>query len=252
MNKLNKFAVGALLSLAGLANVLAQEAPPVLPVEVFVCNYRAGNDASDLNRVNATFNRWADSRGLDTVTSLLLTPSFHSDELEADVIGMDIWASGAALGRGNTMMRSQGSPAADYDAVVDCPAHQMFALVGLKPPPTPSETAVLEFANCTVKENRSADDGIAAVNAVIQLWADWDIGDAHAVLFPVAGETSDSAYTFKWLTRYPSYDAFGMVFDHYAAGAVAAAERIITPVMTCDSSRMYDARTIRQMQADGS
>lgn len=248
MNNLKTIALGALIASIRLGSVAAQEAPPVLPVDLFLCNYRPGNDAGDLNRVNTAYNRWADSHNMNSVTSLVLTPSYHSDQLDYDIIGMDIWQNGAAMGSGAMMMRSQGSPVADYDAVLDCPAHQMFALVGIKPPPGPSDTAILEFSNCTVKENRSADDGIAAVSAVAQMWADWNVGDAHAVLFPVAGETGDATYTFKWITRYPSYAAFGTVFDHYAAGAVATAERILAPVMTCDSSRIYDASTIREMQ----
>jgi hypothetical protein len=248
MSNLKAMAIGALVAVASLGGAAAQEGPPVLPVELFLCNYRPGNDAGDLERVNTAYNRWADSRNLNSITSLVLTPSYHSDQLEYDVIGMDIWENGAAMGRGSAMMRSPGSPIPDFDEVVDCPAHQMFALVGIKPPPGESDTAIFEFSNCTVKENRSADDGIAAVGAVAQMWTDWNVGDAHAVLFPVAGEAGDATYTFKWITRYPSYEAYGSVFDHYAAGAVAAAERIISPVMTCDSSRIYDATTIRAMQ----
>jgi len=251
MKKWSSIPFGFALALAGPGEALAQDQPPVvLPVELFLCNYIGGNDIDDLNAVNDDYNEWADANGLNSITSLVLTPNFHSDELEFDVIGMDIWESGAAMGSGIAQMMAPGSPIPDYEEVVDCPAHQMFALVGIKPPQDEGETAVFEFTDCTVKENRTADDGIVAVTAVVELWADWGVGDAHAVLFPVAGEAGDADYTFKWLTRYPSWEAFGTVFDRYAAGAVAQAGQILENVMECNSSRMYDVTSIRQMQTE--
>lgn len=248
MKKLSGIPAGIILAAAGLGSASAQnQEPPVLPVQVFACNYVAGNDVDDLNAVNDDYNEWADSNGLDSVTSLVLTPNFRSAELEYDVFGMDIWQSGAAMGSGMTQLMAPGSPIPDYDDVVSCPEHQLFALVGIKPPPGPSEHAVFEVADCTVKDNRTANDGIAAVTAVTELWADWDVGDAHAVLFPAAGETSDADYTFKWLTRYPSWEAYGAVFDHYAAGAVAQTAQILGNVLQCDSSRLYDVASIREM-----
>lgn len=251
MRKLIGTAFGAVLGLGCVGSASAQQqGPVVLPAEIFLCNYTEGSDVGDLNAVNKTYNAWADKNGLKSITSLLLTPHFYSNELEYDVVGMDIWASGAAMGSGLGQMMAPGSPIPDYDKVVNCPAHQFFALVGIKPPQGEGEPAVFEVADCTVKANRSTDDGIAALTAVTQLWAGWGVGDAHAALIPVAGETGDANYTFKWLVGYPSWAAFGSVFEHYAGGAVAEAAQITDNVMQCNSARMYDVTAIRQMQTD--
>jgi hypothetical protein len=218
----------------------------VLPTETYICQYRDGMDNADIGVANTAFNRWADSAGLTGLTSLMLTPVFHSSELEAEIIGMDIWQSGAAMGQGLAAVMGDPKSVEAYDKTVECSAHQLFALIGIKPPSGNSgEGGMMSLQNCKLNGTRSLDDAIATATAVSQLEGEWNLGDAQALLVPVAGETSDADYDFKWVSFYPSVQAFGSLFDHYAAGAVRTVGQMVDPVMSCDSSRMYSVAVAR-------
>lgn len=246
MKKVSNLLLGIFLSTAAFT-VLAQEAFQVLPTEGFSCNFRAGQDASDLDAANEGFNEWADGQGITNLTTFQMTPHYYSPEQENEVLFLDIWEDGASMGSGVGAIMSDPDSVADFEEVLDCSAHALYALVGTKPPPNPIvDNGLFEFTDCTLKENRSPDDGIAAVVAIGELWAPWGLGDANGVMFPVSGETPDAGYTFKWITYYPSIAALGTVFDNYSAGAVVAAGAIIDPVMTCNNSRMYSLTVMRE------
>jgi hypothetical protein len=247
MNRVLSALLGLVLTVSGQA-VIAQDAqdPEVLPVEAYICHFRDGMDNSHIDEANGAFNRWADSAGLTGLTALMLTPTFYSSELEADIVGMDIWQNGAAMGNGVAKIASDPDSVAAYEKAVDCSAHQFFALIGVKPPSGDlTDGGMMSFQNCKLNQTRSMDDAIATATAVSELEGAWNLGDAHALLVPVAGETSDADYDFKWVSYYPSVQAFGSLFDHYAAGAVQTVEQMVDPVMACDSSRMYSVTVAR-------
>ena len=230
----------------GTFTTMAQDYP-VLPVETFGCNYLEGQGLADLDAPFASFNEWADEQAITDLTAVVLAPNFVSEALEFDVFGMDIWDSGAAFGSGVGRMMADENALAEFADVVDCPAHGLFALVGIKPPQGETiDGGLFEFTDCTVRENRTADEGIAAIAAIGEMMNQWNIGDAQGALFPVAGEIPDADYTFKWITYYPSFEAFGRLFDQFAAGAVATAASIIDPVMDCDIGRIYDLHVMRE------
>ena len=81
------------------------------------------------------------------------------------------------------------------------------------------------------------------------MWSEWNVGDAHGVMFPVAGENPDAAFDFKWISFYPSMKEYGEVFDHYVSGAVQSAAAIVDPVMDCNISRIYSIGLMREGQA---
>jgi len=250
MKMYQSLALGALLASVSFA-ALAQDEMPVLPTEVFGCNYVGDSDRGDLDRAFARFNDWADDNGIGNLTSLLLTPQFFSTEREFDVIGMDIWENGASFGSGVSGMMADPDALAGFEGVVECSAHGLYALVGVKPPEQDAPAGgIFEFTDCWIRENRSPDEGVAAIAEFAAMTAGWNVGDAYGALFNIAGETADTDYTFKWLTYYPSYEAFGSVFDHMAAGGVQQAGAIVDPVMHCNSSRMYDMEVMRESQAN--
>ena len=244
--------LGALLAVAGFP-ALAQQLPdyPILPADVFGCTYMPGKTPADVDSADATFNRFADRAGITELNSLSLTPHWFSPDQEFEVIGMDIWDSGAAMGRGTAAIMADEDSIAEYLEALACPAHALYALIGIAPPQDDSvEGGLMEFTDCTLKANRSALDGIAAVAAINQLTAPWNLGLAYGVMFPVAGESPDATYDFKWITYYPSIQAYGSLFDQYASGAVQTAGTIIDPVMVCDNSRMYDVHQVRESTAE--
>jgi hypothetical protein len=226
----------------------AQEAFPVLPTEMFVCNFVGNSDMADFNDSFADFNAWADQHGISDLTSYALTPTFFSEDFEYDLIGLNIWGDGASFGSGNAQISSDANALSSFDGVVDCAAHSLYALVGIKPPTQEvAQGGVFEFSNCTLKGNRSNDEGIGALVAASQLFGQWNLNDAHAALFNIAGLPSDTSFQLKWVTYYPSIATFGALFDHMVnEGGVQALAAIMDPVMECDSSRMYNTSLMRE------
>jgi len=246
------FGLAVGLSAQAQQQTQAPDGTVVLPVEMFGCNYVGENDASDLDRSFDEFNEWADENGIDDLTMYLLAPNFVSEDFEFDIIGMNIWPSGAAFGSGNDAIADSDGAYDSFTGVVDCAAHGLYALVGIKPPQQDTQTGGLfEFSNCTMKGNRSNDEGIAAVTAVTDIFGQWDLNDAHAALFNIAGEASDTSYQFKWISYYPSFSAFGSLFDNMVeTGGVQTVGAITEPVMDCDSSRMYNTIVMRTAAAE--
>jgi len=246
MKAIAKLAIGCLFSMAGLY-AHAQQEVPVLPVDIFACNYANGSDRADLNRAFGEFNSWADSNGITNLSIYLLTPSYYSDDFEYDFIGLNIWEDGASFGGGSGAMSGDPDSLEPFEGVVDCSSHALYALVGIKPPvEEPVSGGLFEFSNCTMKGNRSNDEGVAAVTAASEFFSQWNLNDAHAALFNIAGLASDTSYQFKWVTYYPSWQTWGSLFDHMVnEGGVQTLGAMLDPVMQCDSSRMYETSVMR-------
>jgi len=251
MKILGKLFIGFLFCTAGLL-AQAQEAPPVLPVELYGCSLAGTSDMGDVEGSFDELNEWADERGIDDLTIYQLTPSFVSADNEFDVISFNIWPDGAAFGSGNAAFADDPDAAGFFTGVLDCPAHALYALVGVKPPQQDTQSGgQWEFTNCTMKGNRSTDEGVAAATAVAELFNRYNINDAQAVLFNIAGEALDTSYDFKWITYYPSIEAWGSLFDGVVGdGAVQEIGAIVDPVMECDSSRIYNGTVIRTAAAE--
>lgn len=254
MKKIGSLSVGmvcAALSYAG--SVSAQQQLPLLPTELFICNYRDGADIADLQSVHEDFNEWADGAGIDTLTSFLLAPSFYSTELGVDVIYLNIWNSGEAMGNSVASIIADEDAVAGFDDVLECGAHQLFILAGIKPPSEGllGNGSVWQFTNCTLKDNRNGADGIEAGRAWGNATQQAGIQDAQALLFPVAGEVGDADYSFKWITATSSVQAFGRSLDQFLEGGlVQTRANIMRDLATCDSQRIYNSIVVRSATAE--
>lgn len=245
----------ALLASAGVSAQEAPQTPPaLLPVDVFVCNFKPGNDLAAVRRAGDAFNKWADANKLTGLTSYVLTPIYHSDELKADVIGMDIWNSGEAMANGAAAIGADPKSTEGFDNALNCGARQLFVLIGVKPPSQGliKNGSTFQFTDCTLKENRNVGDAIQAATAWGKATAGAGITDAQALLVPAAGESSDAHYSFKWITAEPSIQALYKSIDTVLSkGLIQTRGNIVRDLMSCDSQRIYGTTVVRQAQANG-
>jgi hypothetical protein len=246
MKALVRMFFGSSLLAASLA-AQAQEELPVLPTEIYICNFAGTSDMDDMMGAMDEFNAWADAAGIDDLTIFLLTPNYYSDELDYDLVGLNIWPDGAAWGSGSDKIGADPDALAPFEGIVDCQGHALYALVGVKPPTTPvADGGLFEFSNCTLEGNRDGNEGIGAVAAASQLFSQWNLSDAHAAMFNLAGLSSDTDYDFKWVTYYPSYGTYGSLFDHIVGeNQIDTLNNMLNPIMACDSSRIYSTSVIR-------
>lgn len=242
----------AALIWAGAAPAQAQQPPD--PIEIIACNFLEGSDASDLQAPMNALNEWMDERNLDNFNISTLVPIFTSEAFTYDVLFFNRWLDGNALGQNfEAFFGPDGDEAVEgFNGVVDCSSSALFAGVLLEPPGEARNGGPTQFLNCTVKENRTVGEAIGAINAWVEATNEsgTDFGTGHAVLFPLAGETPEASYNFKWLVLFESFQAYGDSLDGLLAPGGPSLGDIIEPVMDCDSARIYNQMINRQAQTE--
>lgn len=229
----------------------AQQQPGV--VEIVTCNFINGNDAGALARPMSAFNAWADEHNIENFNVSTLTPIFMSDvsPYDYDVVFFNRWTNASAMGQNMEMLYGPGGDEAiaDFADVVDCGSTAAYAAILLQAPGEARNGGPIQFMNCTVNENRTLADGVGAINQ----WAEaaGDVyGAGHAVLLPLAGQDPDASFTFKWVVLHESYQNYGDSLGALFAPGAPSIPNIISPVMDCDSARVYSQVVNRQAQTD--
>jgi len=248
MNKLTALLVTSLTMLLGTTCAYAQGGPPTwAPMELYGCNFVGNADMDDLNTVIETWNEWADENGVDDYTALVLSPHFTAASFPFEVLWVGLWDNGAALGGMQQWLTEGGEVQDDFQEVLDCPLHQAFAITNIKPVGEPDGIVPVEFSNCTLHEGRI---GPEARNALIE-WTEYltengsDAG--HWILRPGPGEVADADYSFKWVRAYSSWGSIGHDFElNLNGGGFQRFGELTGRVMSCDSSRIYNSRLVRE------
>lgn len=236
MNVMAAVALGGLVAATG-----AQAQIAFAPAEIYGCNYVAGSDYEDFSGAVRSWKRWMDEQNLTAYNGVALQPFYYSNELDVDIIWLGTWASGAAEGEHNAAwIRNGGDVIEGFNEVVSCPSHSRWVAGVLRPFETVPEQGIAEFRNCTIKENRTLGDALAALNEWLEFEAQMDIGTGHLLLLPVAGGASTDDFDFKWVIGFPSYEAQGASADPMIRlGGGNRFNQIIANVMSCDSPRVY-------------
>lgn len=230
----------------------AQQRPA--PIEILACNFIDGAAGEDLQGPMNDLNEWMDEQNLHNFNISTLVPMYTSEAFTYDVLFFNRWIDGHAMGQ--TLAAFFGPDGAEvgegFNDVVDCSSSTAFGGILIKPPGESRNGGPLQFFNCTVKENRTMGDGIAAINAWAKAASEsgTESGTGHAVLFPLAGESPDATYSFKWLVLFESFEAYGDSLDALLTPGGPQIGAIINPVMDCDSPRIYNQIINRQAQTD--
>ena len=247
-------AAGSLVFAAGCDNGAAQDeeaAPnPVVPVELYACNYNDGMGPADFDGAVANWNAWADEAELNDYTAWTLTKFYFGPDQEFDFVWLGVAPDAKALGRGQDYQAANG---ADVDAgfakAVNCNGHSNFAAVQFKAPPDnddPPSNIVLAFTDCNIAEGKDFGDDVAPA---ITAWTEFRTGHGseagHWVLFPAYGGGGEE-FDFKWVTSYANHEAMGADWDQFDP---ALNSELFDGVLNCDSSRVYNA-TNRRRSAD--
>ncbi len=242
--------MAVLTALIVIGNAIAEEkmAPPSFsPLEIYACNFVKGKDMDDLAKVTAKWNAWMDKSNAPAYSAHTLVPLYHSEEIGFDVAWLGSWEDGVTMGAGIKHWLSEGkSMQAEFDRVVDCTTTSNFAVFTITPPKEPGSIDSAEFSNCKVKKGRTVKEAVGAMREWVKYREEAGTDAARWLFFPAYGETSDADYTFKWVTGYPSYEAFGRAYDQFGTGGgYRKFSEIFDRVMTCDTARFYDVTAVR-------
>lgn len=223
----------------------------IVPVELFVCSYRDGQDEGDLNRVIARWSKFMDDNGVNNYAAWTLSPYFYGADQNFDFIWMGASADGNAMGAGIDLWLSKGGELqGQFNAVADCNTHVLLSSAMYKAPPdgeTPS-SAVISMTDCKINEGRSYRE----VRMADVKWAEYltnqgsKMGYFH--WFPVFGG-GNADFDYKVVSAQQNFTDLGADFEHFAnGGGRAVARDIFANVDTCDDARVYLATPRRTAQ----
>jgi hypothetical protein len=237
------------VSNTSLAEDEAAVSDPAVPVELYGCKYNEGMGSSDLDKVVATWNDWADDHGMDDYTAWTLTKFYSGPEQDFDYLWMGVSSSAKSLGAAqDDWIANGGKAAAAFEKLGPCEVHANYAAVNFKPPARgdgPPSSLVMAFSDCNIAEGKSFGEDVAPA---LGAWAKYrtDHGSSASIwaFFPVYGGGGEE-HDFKYVTGHTSHEQQGIDWDAYSAGGYIKAGEIFGDVLVCDSSRVYNA-TLRR------
>jgi len=255
-------AIAATVAILGTSNVIAQppqqqqqqQQGPAAVVELLACTFNNGKNLGYLPAASSRYNTWADQNGVTDYTAATLTPYAFSDQVSYDVIWLGAWPNGAAMAADEAKWFATGAQTlAALQAVTDCGTHALFAAIPIHAPagPPPERNGITMFQDCKIREGRTPPEAIAAVRQ----WTDYMAGRGSAgfdaILFPLAGKSSEADYAFKHVHGFGSIEEFGRGIDLFTTGGVQMQNEILGRVIACDSPRIYATERVRQAAQQG-
>jgi hypothetical protein len=232
----------ALLVLCGWTTAFAQEEdekpPYVTPVDTFTCSYNDGQGPGDLDKAIANWNGWMDDQGATDYGAITLTPYYH---------GADTFDTGID----NYLANGRKTDDA-FNKAITCETHEHWATINVKEPKEgpPPDNFVLMFSNCTVDEDTEWPVLKGAIDKAVDYMTEQNFGNGAWMMWPVFGGEGDPDWDFKWVTSYDNYTDFGKAYQHNANGGGRQAMReIMGEMLDCDTSRVYNAKTVRRITA---
>lgn len=228
------------------------EEPNLVPVETFTCDFRDGKGMGDLQAVIDEWNDFMDERSIDYYFAATITP-FYFGELAFDIGWLGAWTDGSKMGAGTDMWLGEGGEVnGKFSAVLDCKSHSNFVSMNVRRGPQNEDESdkafVMSFSNCSMKDDKSFDDYLAAQEAWSAYQDEHGFSDSAWVMFPIFGET-DNSYDFKAVGTNDDHTAFGNDYKLMSEGHWRKSSELFDDVVDCDIPRLYNATTVRTMTA---
>jgi len=141
-------------------------------------------------------------------------------------------------------------PGEMFNEVITCDSHSAWVSMNVDPPENDGndegdDTFVLSFSDCSIKDDHTFEDYLAATEQWNEYAAEHGFKQAGWVWFPVAGE-SDDDYDFKFAGGEDDYRTMGANWQLYMDGHWQKSNEIFDDIVKCDVSRIYNATMIRR------
>ncbi|TXS90765.1 hypothetical protein FV139_17455 [Parahaliea maris] len=238
------------LPLLAASPAISQDSPlkNFTAIEAYLCTYNEGQTRNDLDKVITRWTKWADSNFKVPYSAWVLSPIFISSNTPVEVVWLGAWQNGIDMGKGlQTWMDKGGDLNAEFDKVVTCSEHSNSASVNLRPPPAswPGKSGIAVFANCTMAEGKTPDEGMAVQQKIAQSRYP-DGSDVGVWAFIPGPGNNNPEWDYKLVTSYSDLAAFGASWDGYVNGqGWRSTLQMAQGVISCDSSRVYHSTTVR-------
>ena len=251
-------ATAGLVLTSAAGSVFAQEEeveyPSMRVVESWTCKYNEGKGRADLDKANAAWNKWMDKRGHKDYTALMATPYFYG-EWAFDVGWIGVARDGHAFGEGTDVWLSEGGEVSEmFGEAITCDSHSAWVSMNVDPSENDGsdegdDTFVLSFSNCSIKDDHTFEDYMAATKQWNEYAAEHGFRQAGWVWFPVAGESNDD-YDFKFAVGQDDNRTMGANWPLYLDGHWQKSNELFEDIVKCDASRIYNATMIRRWEQE--
>lgn len=235
------------------STVTAQDTvgPTFAPIDLFTCNFNKGKGQADLDKVVEKWNAWMDESESEPYSAWLLTPDYNSPEYPFDVAWLGAWQNGKSMGISHDhWLANGGAVAKEFAKVMSCSTHLNMASMNLKAGVSEnSDSAVLGFTDCSVKEGSSLQAASQAMGEWFNYSAEQGSVASAWLFFPAFGP--DASFDFKRVTAHPNYAEWGLDFDRYGTGGgFAKASELLDDKVSCGGTRVYQADRVRDATPD--
>tara|TARA_B100000963_G_C22555372_1_gene638793 strand:- start:217 stop:993 length:777 start_codon:yes stop_codon:yes gene_type:complete len=246
--KILTISVAALLSV----NLIADnhmETPTFLPLEGFACNYNRGKDASDLNKVVAEWNEYADSTGI-AYNAWLFTPYYYSEDQKADTIWIGVAPTWEGMMKAaETMTTEEGQNIQQkFDRVSECYDHTGWGLEIVRSSDTQGNgLATTQW--CTLNEGVTPDKVLAADKKMNDYYDKQNINGGFSRWWPGSGIPSRFDADMLWVQTASSMAEWGREVDRLVnGGGNQVMSSIYGDLMSCKNREVFSVTALRVTQ----
>ncbi len=225
---------------------------PAIPAELYVCSFNEGHGPDSLDKVVASWNRWADDNDLTDYSAWTLTPFYFGPEQDFDFIWLGASPTAEGMGRAqDRWLSAGGAVAAEFAEISTCNAHGNMATLQFKDPPERDNpgSVVLAFSDCSMHDGVTFDDVAPAIGEWSAYRSEHGSTSGMWVMFPAYGGGGEE-FDFKFVAGWQNLAEQGADWDQYSREGWRKAEELFADKLSCDSSRVYVATTRRSMQME--
>lgn len=227
-----------------------EQAPQLVPSETYACNYLEGKDRSDLDKVIARWNKWADEHNPVPYTAWVLTPNFVGSDIGFDIAWSGSWPSYAAMGKALQTWSDDGDEMnAAFSSVVSCDQHALMAVLPLQAPGDPPEKSLVRFSDCTLDKDIGPEQAFEAHMEFRKYMQSKGSKTRAWMLFPDLG-AGKIEFDYKFALGNPNYASLGKDMEIITnGGGWKEARKVLGGTTNCDSFRLYEADLVRNGMA---
>ena len=224
------------------------EAPMIVPMEHFACDYNPGKDRDDDLKVVKEWNKFIDESGVN-YSSYFLDPYYTNTDEQYDTHWIGFSTSFEEMGKAQELMLSEEGAKiqAKFDKVTSCGEHDIWGSYTVRASSNDGG-GVLNLSSCKLTEGTTTEDLMSA-DKKMNAFAD-QAGNTGGIYrwFPGPGVQLawTSKYDFLAANTTSSLSQWGAGADGMVNGGGAAMQAsIYGSLMQCEDTRVFLATQAR-------
>ena len=236
----------AVLGMVMAAGTLADHhaAPRTSALEIYFCSFADGKDMSDLKKVAAGWDQWADTNFSEGYAAYILAPVIaNGADFPFDSIWMGVAENHEAMGTVMDEWAAKGGAwQKKFDAASKCDSHALMTSVEAKPYAKLGQAGYLQISACEFKDSA----GFADLMAADKKWTAWM--DKNAMpggiyrWIPGVGAPRGDSTDFYGVYVAESFGDRGKAHDMMMGGGFPVWSALYDGIAECDNPRVWNAQ----------